>query len=192
MCIIQEPEKKRSKDRKKKGIGRLRHGESNSFIPLFREPSSIEKILGEAEREHNLVLRPLTQLEEPRTPTFVPTTDRPASPKSSSSRAANVSPQVPLQGAATLSEPPPVRATPQKPSPQTPTVPPRAASPRNILYHRPEPTLRNQNASATKIQAAYRGYMVRFGISVSCILMSPKFCILETFLVHRRGEVSEL
>ncbi|KAJ0612532.1 hypothetical protein HanHA300_Chr01g0028581 [Helianthus annuus] len=39
-----ETEKKNSNE--KKGRGKLKHGESRSFIPLFREPSSIEKILG--------------------------------------------------------------------------------------------------------------------------------------------------
>lgn len=40
-----------SEKKKRWGFGRLMHGETRSFIPLFREPSSIEKILGEAERE---------------------------------------------------------------------------------------------------------------------------------------------
>uniref|UniRef100_A0A2N9J8J2 DUF4005 domain-containing protein n=1 Tax=Fagus sylvatica TaxID=28930 RepID=A0A2N9J8J2_FAGSY len=55
-------------------------------------------------------------------------------------------------------------ASPRVTSPRAAS--PRAASPR-IVHHekeisyRPEPTLRNHHASATKIQAAYRGYMAR-------------------------------
>ncbi|KAG9446992.1 hypothetical protein H6P81_013120 [Aristolochia fimbriata] len=40
-----------TKDKKKWGIAKLKHGEANSFIPLYRAPSSIEKILGDAERD---------------------------------------------------------------------------------------------------------------------------------------------
>ncbi|XP_051116912.1 protein IQ-DOMAIN 14-like [Andrographis paniculata] len=46
-----------SKERKK-GKGILSHGEARSFIPLFREPSSVEKILGEA--DHLLIKPPTT------------------------------------------------------------------------------------------------------------------------------------
>lgn len=43
---------KNVKEKKKWGLGRSKHGEINSsFIPLYREPSSIEKILGDAEKE---------------------------------------------------------------------------------------------------------------------------------------------
>ncbi|XP_022761516.1 protein IQ-DOMAIN 14 isoform X2 [Durio zibethinus] len=173
-----ESDKKRGKEKKKKGIGKLRHGETNSFIPLFREPSSIEKILGEAEREHKLIFRPPTPPEQPRTPPFVPhraasprvpsqriASPRVASPRTASPRAASPPPRA----ASPPSPPPPQAASPRAASPPPPPPPraasPRAASPRvpppRILRSRPEPTLRNQNASATKIQAAYRGYMAR-------------------------------
>lgn len=135
---LNESEKNSTKEKKKKGLGKLRHGESNSFIPIFRQPSSIEKILGDAEREHHkIIFRPPTPPEQPRTPTFVPP-PRAASPRVASPRAASP------------------RATS-----------PRAASPRVVnqrhkeISYRPEPTLRNQHASATKIQTAYRGYMAR-------------------------------
>ncbi|XVE80905.1 hypothetical protein DITRI_Ditri15bG0018800 [Diplodiscus trichospermus] len=209
-----ESDKKSGKEKKKKGLGKLRRGETNSFIPLFREPSSIEKILGEAEREHKLIFRPPTPPEQPRTPPFVPQraaspqvpSQRVASPRVASPRTASppqaasprvsspspparaTSPRVssppappppraaspraaspPPRAASPRSAsppplPPPRAASPRAPSPPPPP-PPRAASPRvaapRIVRSRPEPTLRNHNASATKIQAVYRGYMAR-------------------------------
>ncbi|XP_020088802.1 protein IQ-DOMAIN 14-like [Ananas comosus] len=44
-------EKRSIKEKKKWGFGKSKHGDVNSFIPLYREPSSIEKILGDAEME---------------------------------------------------------------------------------------------------------------------------------------------
>ncbi|CAL1365842.1 unnamed protein product [Linum trigynum] len=167
--LANEPDKKSSsKEKKSKGIGKFRQGESSSsFIPLFREPSSIEKILGEAEREHKLTFRPPTHpAEQPRTPNFVPPPSRvvSSSPRvpslrvSSSPRAAT-SPRAPSPRPA---------ASPRPPSPKAaaPSISARATSPKNVererqVYRRIEPTLRNQNACATKIQAAYRGYMAR-------------------------------
>ncbi|XP_038907001.1 protein IQ-DOMAIN 14-like [Benincasa hispida] len=121
---------KRNKKEKNKGVGKLRHGESNnSFIPLFREPSSVEKIFLDLEREQQRVtLRPASS--SPPTPPFV--TPRNASPRISSAR---------------------------QPSP--PVSPPRVANRPKGFRFRPEPTLRNHHASATKIQAAYRGYVAR-------------------------------
>jgi hypothetical protein len=135
----------KSTKEKKKGLGK-KHGETNSFIPIFREPSSIEKIFGDFEREQQvLTIRPPTPPERPKTPPFVPprvASPRPPSPKPPSPRA-----------------PSPRAASPRVTSP-------KAASSRNVHQHkevrnRPEPTLQNQNASATKIQAAYRGYTGR-------------------------------
>lgn len=150
--VLQESEKKSTKEKKKRGFGKLRHGESNSFLPIFREPSSIEKILGDAEREHKIIFRPPTPPEQPRTPTFVP--PRAASPRAASPRA--TSPRVAS----------PRVASPRVISPRA--VSPRVASPRVVSQrhketsYRPEPTLRSHHASATKLQAAYRGYMVSF------------------------------
>ena len=48
---MQVPDKKNIKEKKKWGFGRSKHGEINSFIPLFRKPSSIEEILCDAERD---------------------------------------------------------------------------------------------------------------------------------------------
>ncbi|KAG1328270.1 hypothetical protein COCNU_01G022040 [Cocos nucifera] len=49
--LIDASEKKNIKEKKKWGFGRSKHGEINSFIPLFRKPSSIEEILCDAERD---------------------------------------------------------------------------------------------------------------------------------------------
>ncbi|XP_044498536.1 protein IQ-DOMAIN 13-like [Mangifera indica] len=150
--LANESDKKSTKEKKKKGLAKLRHGETNSFIPLFREPSSIEKILGDAEREHSLVFRPPTPPEQPRTPPFVPA--RVASPRVPSQRIS--SPRVTSSRVAS-----PRAASPRAASPRNAS--PRASSPRIVHQHRerPEPTLRYRHACATKIQAAYRGYMAR-------------------------------
>uniref|UniRef100_A0A5B6ZIF6 DUF4005 domain-containing protein n=2 Tax=Davidia involucrata TaxID=16924 RepID=A0A5B6ZIF6_DAVIN len=146
--LVNGSEKKSAKE-KKKGRGITRHGETKSFIPLFRGPSSIEKILGEAEQQ-KLLIRPPTPSEQPKTPLLVP--PRAASPRVSSPRA--VSPRATsLRAVSTRA------ASPR-------AVSPRAASPRVVnqrkeISYRPEPTLRNHHLSATKIQAAYRGHMAR-------------------------------
>ena len=159
LITLQESDKRSTKEKKKKGLGKLRHGETTSFIPLFREPSSIEKILDEAERENKLIFRPPTPPEELTTPPFVP-------PRADSPRVA--SQRVTSPRAAT-----PRAVSPRAASPRVAS--PRAASPRNAqrhkeIYYRPEPTLRNHHASATKIQAAYRGYVVRFSSLIACII----------------------
>lgn len=142
--ILQGLEKKSAKEKKK---GKLKHGETNSFIPLFREPSSIEKIFGDFEREQHIIsFRPPIPDEQPKSPPSV--LPRVASPRAPSPRA-----------------PSPRAASPRAPSPRAPS--PRAPSPRIVHHHkeisyRPEPTLRNHHACATKIQAAYRGYTVSF------------------------------
>ncbi|CAN1194473.1 Protein IQ-DOMAIN 13 [Linum perenne] len=140
-----------SKEKKKKG---------SSFIPLFREPSSIEKILDEAEREHRLTFRPPTPPpDQPRTPTFVPP---PPSRISSSPRVPSLRVTSPRPAAsprvASPPPPPPPRAASPKAAPSSSST---RATPQRQNFYRPEPTARNQNASATKIQAAFRGYVAR-------------------------------
>ncbi|KVI00341.1 protein of unknown function DUF4005 [Cynara cardunculus var. scolymus] len=120
----------------KKGRGKLKHGESRSFIPLFREPSSIEKILGEVDQQLLFIGHP-TAVEQPPPPPF---SGRPASPMVTSHQAA--SPRV---------------SSPREPSPRS--SPPRVVHQRTEISYRPEPTLRHHHLSATIIQAAYRGYM---------------------------------
>ncbi|CAN8254195.1 unnamed protein product [Cochlearia groenlandica] len=148
----QEAESKsNNKDnKKKKGLGKkLRNGETYSFLPIFRQPSSIEKILSEAEREHNLVFRPPTPTNPPNASSTydVPSPSiRPVSPKVSSQRYAS-SPTRPIAS-----------PSPKPPSPRA--VSPRIAQRREYV-HRPEPALLVKNVSATKIQATFRGYMAR-------------------------------
>ncbi|XP_010540135.1 PREDICTED: protein IQ-DOMAIN 14-like isoform X2 [Tarenaya hassleriana] len=143
--VSEEQERNCTKDKKKKkkkGFG-TRHGENNSFLPMFREPSSIEKILGEAEREHNLVFRPPISSPDRSNSSSGPGLPpvRPASPRVPSRRS----------------------VPPKVPSPKTPS--PRATSPRVVQRHefvyRPEPTPDFQNSSAIKIQSAFRGFMAR-------------------------------
>lgn len=126
----QEFEKRNKKEKNRK----LRHGESNnSFIPLFREPSSVEKIFLDFEREQQRVtFRP----SSPPTPPFV--TPRHASPRALSPRISSARPA------------------------SLPVSPPRVVNRPKGFRFRPEPTLRNHHASATKIQSAYRGYVVSF------------------------------
>lgn len=153
LCIIlQGLEKKSGKEKKK---GKPKNGETNSFIPLFREPSSIEKIFGDFEREQHIIpFRPPIPDEQRQSPPSV--LPRVASPRAPSPRAA--SPRVGSPRA-----PSPRPPSPRPPSPRAPS--PRVPSPKIVHHHkeisyRPEPTLRNHHASATKIQAAYRGYTV--------------------------------
>nr|GLL47776.1 protein IQ-DOMAIN 14 [Ipomoea trifida] len=146
---IHASEKKNSKEKK----GRvLKHGESKSFIPLFREPSSIEKILGEADEQRLLI--PLSS-EQPRL--YSP-------PKVTSPRAASL--RVTSPRAASLRVTTPRAASPRVTSPRAAS--PRAASSKSNQHrkevnyvHRPEPTLQVLHVSATTIQAAFRGYMAR-------------------------------
>ncbi|XP_056161403.1 protein IQ-DOMAIN 14 [Syzygium oleosum] len=177
---------KESKGKKKKGPGQLKNGERKSFkIPLFREPSSIEKILGDAEREHNILFRPPTPPEQPQTPLIVPSlvastsnlSQRVASPRVVSPRATSPrasSPEVASPRAASPRVVSPRSASQRFASPRAAS--PRATSPRvassrgtssRSLNHqkevivRPEPSITFQHASATRIQAAFRGYMAR-------------------------------
>ncbi|KAF3578116.1 hypothetical protein DY000_02028628 [Brassica cretica] len=84
----QEGERKNVKEKRKKGFGKLRRG----------EPSSIEKIFGEAERDHNLFFRPSTPPPDPdrsNPPSYSPPPLRPASPRVASPRAASPKPHPP-------------------------------------------------------------------------------------------------
>ncbi|CAN8318260.1 unnamed protein product [Cochlearia groenlandica] len=149
----QEPERKSGNEKKKKGFGKLRHGQTNSFLPIFREPSSIEKILGEAERDHNLVFRPPTPPDRshPSSVSPPPPPPRPASPRPTSPRPPSPRLELPRLDA-------PRPTTPRPPSPKT--VSPRAVQ-RRLTVSKPEPTPLVQYTSATKIQATFRGYMAR-------------------------------
>lgn len=159
-CIIQQDsDNNKGTKEKKKSLGKLKHGEANSFIPLFREPSSIEKIFGDFEREQQLLgLRPATPPERPKTPPYAP--PRAPSPRPPSPRVP--SPRPPSPRAAS-----PRAASPRVTSPKATSS--RIAHHHKEVGHRPEPTLRQQQASATKIQSVYRGYMVS---KLSCVLVN--------------------
>ncbi|KAH6815986.1 hypothetical protein C2S51_020806 [Perilla frutescens var. frutescens] len=161
---------KRSSKEKKAGKGILQHGETKSLISRFREPSSIEKILGEADQ---LLVRPPTSSAETKIPPA--SLWRPASPAAVLSPAAShraSSPNGASQrvSSARFTSPRavspravlPPTFTPEAASVRTP-LPPKASQSRwEIRYvQRPETTLRNQHRSATMIQAAFRGYLAR-------------------------------
>ncbi|KAL3621640.1 IQ-domain [Castilleja foliolosa] len=146
--------KKSSSKEKKKGRGESK-SKSKSLIPLFREPSSIEQILGEADQL--LVGPPTTNTsfsERPKTPPSLPLPlpARPISPRVASPNVDSPSPAVPAT--------PPSRAANSK-ADATPTPKVKESRKETKFIQRPEPTLRNQNVSCTKIQAAYRGYLAR-------------------------------
>ncbi|KAJ4904189.1 Protein IQ-DOMAIN 14 [Raphanus sativus] len=236
----EEAERKNGKEKKKKGFGKLKRGESSSFLPIFREPSSIEKILAEAERDHNLVFRPPThdrsnppsaspspplrpaspqsppprddfprldssillslkspdgskpssassstplkpvvpsprqtspRVVSPRADDHIkPPSPSPTSPRVSSPQAFPPKPLTPRADPLRLESPrlpspePPPRPEPSTldtPRPTTPKPPSTRAELRGETVSRPEPTLLVQHASATKIQAAFRGYTAR-------------------------------
>ncbi|KAL9255640.1 IQ-DOMAIN 13-like protein [Drosera capensis] len=133
-------EEKTSKE-KKKGFRKSRQ-DKHSFIPLFREPSSIEKILGDAE-EHQLInFKPLDAVEQPKAlppaPYRASTVPRPpTSPPRASASSPKAAASPPRTSASTRSianhlkafsrsEPPP-NATPSFPRvPVTPPPPPKA------------------------------------------------------------------
>ncbi|KAL2507220.1 IQ-domain 13 [Forsythia ovata] len=170
---INESNKKSVKE-KKKGRGILKHGETKSFIPLFREPSSIEQILGEADQ---LLSRHTTSSDQPITPTLVP--GRPSSPGVASPRAASRKFHSPKAASPRAASPRFSSLRPVSPRAVSPrSASPKPASPRitrvreEISYaYRPEPTPANQHLSATKIQAAYRGYLARRSFRALRVLM---------------------
>lgn len=171
-------EKKSSKEKKKKGREKHKHGEAHSFMPLFRGPSSIEKILGEAEREHQITNhRPPTPPEQPPKvlqphatppPPPPPRTATPLKAAASPRTSTPLSTASPPRDAARPTPPrarsPPPQRVPSPPRVATPVnaaTPARVPSPRFVQQHRPQPTLSDQHICATKIQAVYRGYTAR-------------------------------
>ncbi|KAK8552314.1 hypothetical protein V6N12_040915 [Hibiscus sabdariffa] len=88
----------------------------------------------------------------PRVPSPRVASPRVASPRAASTKYAS-SPRA--DSPSPPRPPPPRTASPQVASPKA--VPPR------IVRPRPEPTLRNQHASANQIQAVYRGYKSEAG-----------------------------
>ncbi|XP_057781363.1 protein IQ-DOMAIN 14-like [Salvia miltiorrhiza] len=141
---------KRSSKEKKASKGILHHGEAKSFLPRFKEPSSIEKILGEADQ---LLVRPPpassaetrvppASLWRPASPTTAPygaTSPNAASQRVSSTRFTSLRTTLP------------------------PALTPEANQSRwEVRYvQRPEMSMRNQHRSATMIQSTFRGYLAR-------------------------------
>ncbi|XP_076944623.1 protein IQ-DOMAIN 13-like [Bidens hawaiensis] len=142
----------------RKGRGRLKRG---SFFPFFREPSSIEEILGEID-QHNAYV-PTTQ-SQPQPPPPPPPSPPPQTQTQSQSQSP---PQQPPPQPRSQPQPPKAQAQPSSSSsrrhvspPPPPPPPKRLTSPPKVS-HTPEPTLQQHHLSATRIQAVYRGYTAR-------------------------------
>ncbi|KAL0711258.1 hypothetical protein Bca4012_018236 [Brassica carinata] len=139
----QEAERKNGKEKRKKGFGKLGCGETSSFLPTFREPSSIEKIFGEAERDHNLVFRPPDR-SNPSSPSPPPPL-RPTSPRIDSSRAASpkhlpTTADVPrLDSPRSLSPKPPDPSKPSSAPASAPPSPPLRPASIRVLSQRISP-----------------------------------------------------
>ncbi|GER38643.1 IQ domain-containing protein [Striga asiatica] len=155
-----------SDKKKKKDKGIRRPEKSKSLIPLFSEPSSIEKILGEADQ---LLIRPnITNIVTTYDDSTNTNVTNNAITRSSSSPpilpARPVSPRVPSPKA-TFS--PPLKALTSGVSSSSSSseafIPKVTTENKKEITNlpRPEPTLADQNLSATKIQAVFRGYMAR-------------------------------
>ncbi|KAH0887381.1 hypothetical protein HID58_063477, partial [Brassica napus] len=133
--LVNEAERKSGKEKRKKGFGKLKRGESSSFLPIFREPSSIEKILADAERDHNLVFRPPTPPDQSNPPSASPPPPlRPASPQSPPPRDIDL-PR--LDSSRSLSLKPPDESNPSSASSSTPLKPGVPSPP---IVPSPEPT----------------------------------------------------
>ncbi|CAM8950994.1 unnamed protein product [Rhodiola kirilowii] len=122
---------------------KLKHGERNSFISLFKEPSSIEKILEDAEREHGLTYRPPSPLEQPKKhPAVLP---KDGSPKAAST--GSISPMATSPGSVSPRATSPRAVSPRIVSPKATSpragslriVIPRAGSPRAVTPRKGSP-----------------------------------------------------
>lgn len=128
-------EKKSIKEKKRWGFGRSKNREINSFFPLSREPSSIEKILCDAEREqcHKIHQAPQRgqchKIQE--------------APQKEQRHKIQVEPQGKVQ---------PLKKT--TPPPAHLSAPMRAPAPKPTI------TTNDVQTSAIKIQAAYRRHLV--------------------------------
>lgn len=124
--------------RNKRKVLQKRHGKGKKFITLFREPSSIEKILGDAEREnHQVIYKPPSPLEREKASPLASRDTSPlcGSPKVASPRVPSLcisspgveSPRIPPHGAITFEE----ATSPRITSPNATS--PRDASPKYTL-----------------------------------------------------------
>lgn len=151
------------------------------IIPIFRQPSSIEKILADVEREQHKVLnRPMpSEKYLQKTNVHLRTSSsrhgslrigspRAASPRVTSSNR-NISPRVSFQKGSSS------KTVRDKPSNR----------------YRPEPTLAYRHVLATRIQSVYRGYMVRFRTNI-CFPNSNLVCKKIKNVPRRLGGASRL
>ncbi|CAA0818424.1 IQ-domain 13 [Striga hermonthica] len=154
-------EKKGGKEKKKdKGIRRPE--KSKSLLPLFREPSSIEKILGEADQ---LLIRPnitnIVTTTNNDDSTNINVTNNAITSSSSSPPILPAKPLSPRVTSPKATFSPPLKALTSGVSSSSS----EAFIPKVTTDNRKEitnvPTLTDQNLSATKIQAVFRGYMAR-------------------------------
>lgn len=168
--------KKNAKE-KKKARRILRHGEFKSF--LFREPSSIEKILGEVDDQKLLVRPPAS--EQSGVPSALPV--RPTSPRISSPRAASprssysaaspraASPRIASPRAASSSVISPSAASPRATSPRAASpkatshraaspkaISPRAAFPKAISPRAASPTATSPKAASPRVSSPRATY----------------------------------
>ncbi|KAL5998034.1 IQ-domain [Asimina triloba] len=140
----------KEKDKKKWGLGRLKHGEPHSFIPLYREPSSIEKILGEAERGQQRTPSLLSR-EHPRTPST------PTPPLWEHQQS---TPSTPIQTNREIAAAKSHKSPASMPSRDHLQQQALSSTPRAHHYK----AIASQNyhqIAAIKIQTAFRGYMAR-------------------------------
>ncbi|XP_020599052.1 LOW QUALITY PROTEIN: protein IQ-DOMAIN 14-like [Phalaenopsis equestris] len=128
---------------KKQGPERRRHGELNSFIPLYREPSTIEKILGDIEKEQQYKAQQVSIKR------FVQQFKSPITRQNNSANTSKnvVSAKVDSSYVKTTVAPYKVKSI----------IPRKQA----IRHNSKSITSNYDHISATKIQAAYKGYMAR-------------------------------
>nr|CAD1838962.1 unnamed protein product [Ananas comosus var. bracteatus] len=148
-------EKRSIKEKKKWGFGKSKHGDVNSFIPLYREPSSIEKILGDAEMEqqqqrttHQLAPEKIEIDKKDNTQYVSP--KKIETQKEQHHRVHQVPPKKVDSGRERQYRERQNRVLHQ-------------VSSEKVQMYKPRPRITPTHAhiSATKIQAAYRGYLAR-------------------------------
>ncbi|PIA34293.1 hypothetical protein AQUCO_03800111v1 [Aquilegia coerulea] len=144
---------------KKWGLGKIKHGGTPSFI--YRKPSSIEKILGDAEKEQQLI-QPVVSYDGRRTPPL-PTRsfdERRTPPIPTRSNDERRTPPIPTRSNDERRTPPiPTRSYDER---RTPPIPIRSYNHNAEVNYNHTP--KNPQISAIKIQAAYRGYTARRNI----------------------------